>query len=399
MEIVPKSPLSCVKFNPRSPEWLAGGSYNGLVGFWDLRKGSQPLHTSLIEQSHKDPVSDLFWIQSRSGSEFVTTSTDGQLLWWDTRKLKSGPTDSMHLTDQKGEMAGVSFGGTCLEYKSDGGATRYLLGTEQGLSVQIDRRSKQDEGTVKVFKQKYGVQQGRHHSRVYAIERNPFNLKYFMTIGDWSSRIWMEELRSPILTTPYDSSYLTSGCWSATRPGVFYTTKMDGTMDVWDYSQKHNAPIYSTKVNEAGLSCIQVERKYGELVGVGGYDGSVSILQLSRDLAKSRNLQEEKKFVSAMLERETSRERQLEKIYNKHKVQAARQDEKKQTKLHIFDPHDDDDEETRKVLDAASDAFWQVIDVNETENKNSSSSSAASSAASLAHAGGASESKGNESHI
>eukprot|EP00960_Hanusia_phi_P057993 763736-Hanusia_phi.AAC.2 len=30
------------------------------------------------------------------------------------------------------------------------------------------------------------------------------------------------------MTTKYHASYLTDGCWSPTRPGVFFTTKMDG---------------------------------------------------------------------------------------------------------------------------------------------------------------------------
>jgi dynein intermediate chain 2 len=45
------SALACLVFNPRSPDHLVGGSYNGLVGFWDLRKGSEPTETSRVEQS------------------------------------------------------------------------------------------------------------------------------------------------------------------------------------------------------------------------------------------------------------------------------------------------------------------------------------------------------------
>jgi hypothetical protein len=31
-EIVPTSPLTCLVYNPRLPDHLVGGSYNGLVG-------------------------------------------------------------------------------------------------------------------------------------------------------------------------------------------------------------------------------------------------------------------------------------------------------------------------------------------------------------------------------
>ncbi len=72
-----------------------------------------------------------------------------------------GPTDSMLLrgyvspsslqqaqSDSSGP-AGHSaeqlvFGATCLDYRSDAGATRYLLGTEQGQGILVDRKAKKE---------------------------------------------------------------------------------------------------------------------------------------------------------------------------------------------------------------------------------------------------------------
>ena len=45
-------------------------------------------------------------------------------------------------------------------------------------------------------------------------------------------------------------SYMTDGCWSPVRPAVFFTTKMDGTLDVWDYLFKQNDPTLSIQVIE-----------------------------------------------------------------------------------------------------------------------------------------------------
>jgi len=36
---------------------------------------------------------------SKTGTEFVTTSTDGRALWWDTRKLSEGPIESLQITE------------------------------------------------------------------------------------------------------------------------------------------------------------------------------------------------------------------------------------------------------------------------------------------------------------
>lgn len=65
--VLPQSPLCCLVYNPRSPDHLVGGSYNGMLGFWDLRKGKTPVVVSDLETSHHDPVQDCSWIQSRTG--------------------------------------------------------------------------------------------------------------------------------------------------------------------------------------------------------------------------------------------------------------------------------------------------------------------------------------------
>lgn len=44
----------------------------------------------------RDPVFDFAWLQSKTGSEALTVSTDGQVLWWDIRKL-SEVVESMPL--------------------------------------------------------------------------------------------------------------------------------------------------------------------------------------------------------------------------------------------------------------------------------------------------------------
>ena len=78
------------------------------------------------------------------------------------------------------------------------------------------------------------------------------------TPGDWTARVWTDDtaVKTPILTTKYHSTYLTGGTWSPTRPGVFFTTKMDGTLDVWDLFYKHNEPTLTVQVwNEcAGMN-------------------------------------------------------------------------------------------------------------------------------------------------
>ena len=84
-----------------------------------------------------------------------------------------------------------------MEYNSDAAPLKYLVGTEQGLILQATKR-KQVE-----INMRFGMEGGRHHGPVYSLQRNPGHLKYFMSIGDWSAKIWCEDLKSPIMQTRY----------------------------------------------------------------------------------------------------------------------------------------------------------------------------------------------------
>jgi len=54
----------------------------------------------------------------------------------------------------------------------------------------------------------------------------------------------------------YHMSYLTDGAWSPNRPGLFFTTNMDGCMDVWDYLLKQNEPTISVQVYSTFLRTV-----------------------------------------------------------------------------------------------------------------------------------------------
>ena len=45
--------------------------------------------------------------------------------------------------------------------------------------------------------------------------------------------------------------YLSDACWSATRPSVFYVTKMDGSLDVWDIVFRQKFPVINVLVGGA----------------------------------------------------------------------------------------------------------------------------------------------------
>lgn len=315
--IQPVSPICSMAFNKKNADSFVAGCYNGIVCVWDLRKaGNKCVESSVIESSHSDPVYDVEWIQSRTGTEFVSVSTDGVICWWDARKLGSGPTDKMILQNE--DASGVRYGGTSLEYRSDAGATKYLVGTEQGTIVSVERKAKKDGDSQKQIKLIYGADgqsESAHHGPVYSISRNYFLPKCILSVGDWMARIWTEDIKTAIMSTRYESHYLTSGTWSPTRPGVFYVTKRNGQMDVWDYYYKGQfEPAYTVKISEQyALSDIAISNKsQGKYVGIGCADGSVTIMELCRSLYQSTNLNAEKQAITQLFERESNREKGLQ---------------------------------------------------------------------------------------
>ena len=208
MELHPSSALCCLEYNPKDPHLLVGGSYNGLISYWDTRKGPNPADTSIIEKSHRDPVYDIAWLQGKTAFECASTSTDGQVLWWDIRKLGE-PSEKLLLED-KSSSDGRAMGGVCLEYSAAAGPTKFLVGTEQGSVVSCNRKAKNPSDRI-------GTVYEGHCGPVYALHHNPFYPKFFLTIGDWTVRLWNEELRSPIMTSKYFKNYVLDATWSPTR--------------------------------------------------------------------------------------------------------------------------------------------------------------------------------------
>ena len=145
----PPSPMCTMVFNHKNSDILVGGSYNGTLSFFDLRKGSssgviKPFETTLLEKSHHDPIYDIYWLTvGKAGTECVSTSTDGRILWWDFKKLSDGPVDELPLVESfnvNGQPSPKILGGTSLEYNQDAGPLKYLVGTEQGYILQANKR-------------------------------------------------------------------------------------------------------------------------------------------------------------------------------------------------------------------------------------------------------------------
>ncbi|KAK2150722.1 hypothetical protein LSH36_393g00019 [Paralvinella palmiformis] len=354
MTLKPVSPLVCLEYNPKDSHVLIGGQYNGQVAYWDRRKGSQPIELTPIEHSHRDPVYKTIWLQSKTGTECFSASTDGQVLWWDIRKMGE-PTEKLYLDPTKKQDITKAQGAMALEYEPTI-PTKFMVGTEQGSILSCNRKAKTPA-------EKIVAQYPAHYGPVYALQRNPFFPKNFLSIGDWTARIWSEDIReSSIMWTKYHMSYLTDGCWSPVRPAVFFTTKRDGTLDIWDIIFKQNDPTLSLQVSDEPLHSIRVQDG-GRLIATGSHKGTTTLLELSDGLCMQSK--SEKNLVTMMFDRETRREKILESRHREMKLKERTRSSQDKDEEH--EPVAEEPEED--LVGKAETEFFQIIEAEKKKRE------------------------------
>ena len=75
--------IMCVKFHPLIPSIVAGGSFNGEVGIWNLNDPEKVTALSTIDSifSHREPVMDINWIYESELRKYLLCSlgADGRV--------------------------------------------------------------------------------------------------------------------------------------------------------------------------------------------------------------------------------------------------------------------------------------------------------------------------------
>ncbi|XP_067286568.1 dynein, axonemal, intermediate chain 2a isoform X2 [Pseudorasbora parva] len=302
----------------RAPKNMSFDSYIWNTGYWDTRSGSKPVQMSAAKHSHRDPVYKVIWLQSKICTEAFSASTDGQVKLWDIRKM-SEPNKELVLDPSRKGDCNSALGAVSMEFENT--MAKFLVGTEQGVVVSCSR--KLDTPNDPIVCTYHG-----HRGPVYALQRNPFFPKNFLTVADCTARIWSEDIsETSIMSTKNHKTYLLDGCWSPVRPSVFFTVKMDGTLDVWDLLFKQKDPTLSFKVCDEALYSIRIQNN-NHLVCCGSQLGTVKLLRMSPSLFRLGK--DEKALVSEMFERETRRGKVLESQYrerNQMKHSCSKEDD------------------------------------------------------------------------
>ena len=276
-------------------------------------------------------------MKSKNSNEFATSSTDGSIIWWEIEKdvLVSTkgfqlPVDILSQLEEKNEEKednkkgkkndekkklflknaednDKEYGATRIDNSTDAGASKFLLGTEQGVLFIVNK--KKSEGEIG---QKLGLQKGRHLGPIVGMQRNPTYFKFILTVGDWTARIWTEDLRSPIYISKYFPAYLNDCLWTP-RIGMFLICRSDGYINGYDLCYKLNDTTFSYKVTDLSLITMSLNVK-GDKLLVGDEEGKVYLIKLSKsfyDCSNKAEVDNKKNMLNKLFEREQTKEKML----------------------------------------------------------------------------------------
>lgn len=118
------------------------GQLNGQCSVWDVRAGESPVSTTPREICHRESANRVLWINSKTNTEFFSGGADGQVIWWDTRKLTER-LESLYMDPEKSDEQVLerSHGVSVLEYEHTI-PTRFMVGSEQGMLYFCNRKGK-----------------------------------------------------------------------------------------------------------------------------------------------------------------------------------------------------------------------------------------------------------------
>ncbi|KZC05586.1 Dynein intermediate chain 3, ciliary, partial [Dufourea novaeangliae] len=287
------SPMLAVKFNPRDLSMLISGHMSGQVCCWDIRMGGTPVHTSHIFLSHGAPATRALWTSSKANTEFFSASSNGTIMWWDTRFMKR-PTHIlvMDMYDPRRMDRFKAIGVTALNFEPTM-SNKFLVGLVNGMAINVNRKNVTPE---EQFAMKFECYTGPVHS----LDRNPFAPKSFLTIGDWSAKVWSDDTREgSLLSTREQDVCLTGGCWSKSRGSIFFTINKKGLLEAYDILAGMRKPLTSIQVYSGKLTAISTHDE-GDLLAVGGANGTIYVLECLEGLtAFSR---EDKMFLNNYLD-------------------------------------------------------------------------------------------------
>eukprot|EP01116_Phalansterium_solitarium_P006606 TRINITY_DN1892_c0_g3_i2.p1 TRINITY_DN1892_c0_g3~~TRINITY_DN1892_c0_g3_i2.p1 ORF type:complete len:826 (+),score=283.39 TRINITY_DN1892_c0_g3_i2:183-2660(+) len=342
------------RYHPRKSNIIVAALVNGQICLWDTTEAQKKVLiqksksnvgededirrtvsvipffvASSVEYSHTKPATSIGWLPHAVGYDgsimrtlpsneynyLITTSYDGQVLFWDTTRfinrhelpqddvldMSWEPVFRIELFDvvpgpEGGELhIPVVYPLKALLVAFEGHHHLYI-GTMQGELLFIDWKD------IEYNRAKESIRRTEleHFGAIVSLQPSPFMPEVLVSAGEWSIHIWRDGISRALVSSPAASSQVTCVRWSPTRAAVLFVGKQDGTVDIWDLLDKSHVPSLTQHVcscvttmeflpNKPQADNAQANNQQDtsmQLLAVGDAQGRLHILEVPRNLAQ-----------------------------------------------------------------------------------------------------------------
>eukprot|EP00041_Stephanoeca_diplocostata_P029301 m.862508 g.862508 ORF g.862508 m.862508 type:complete len:987 (-) comp23535_c0_seq1:54-3014(-) len=264
-----------------------------------------PLHVELARNGTVQP-----WSRSQQCQQFLSVAADANVLVWDLRSAvpekETYQRRHLKLLDLSwrpllkifvGAVENTDNGTRTFSFRdapSDGSPdtepdplqTKLFVGTERGSLLYLDWRAPEsDGGKLGVQKVDFGI--AAHGGPIANLSRSRFDPSLVLSAGGISVCLWREGVRDGALLHASTDGIRTTGVeWSPTRPAVFFVSKADGTVDVWDLLDTTYTPTLTSNVcAPLGICHLRMRITSGDgipLFAAGDDDGVLHVMEMPR---------------------------------------------------------------------------------------------------------------------
>ncbi|KAJ7548215.1 hypothetical protein O6H91_07G003200 [Diphasiastrum complanatum] len=301
------SDIFSLRFNPSSPQFIAGGCHSGQVILWDISLAQEQMERkskvredyeqgkekdkshkapvvlcsllSLSEKSHNSIVSDLHWLpdglqldasgkitKGHAGKAHILLSVaaDGKVIFWDISCKRHEYIDPDN-EKEAAEVASEKYK-WCPVIKIDlaYGYPQRLVGplkmtfsidSHFFCSTEFGEVCSGDFCTARASIIKHISES--HFGQVRALQRSPFFEDILLSIDIWTFALWKEDYMKPIFVSRSAEGYLTTGGWSPSRPAVLYIGHIDGSIEVWDLLDHSHQPTTTVSIGSCQVTSME----------------------------------------------------------------------------------------------------------------------------------------------
>uniref|UniRef100_M4A9U3 Dynein axonemal intermediate chain 3 n=1 Tax=Xiphophorus maculatus TaxID=8083 RepID=M4A9U3_XIPMA len=136
--------------------------------------------------------------------------------------------------------------------------TKFFVGTENGEIIYSDWKLESDD-SGRPHSSKPFACFNSHHWLVNTVQRSPFFKDILLSTGGWNFAIWKEGVMDgPLVASQYFEQECTVGCWSLSRPAVFFIGKTDGSVEIWDLLKNSSEPLQlHPHISKSKITCMK----------------------------------------------------------------------------------------------------------------------------------------------